>query len=87
MLFGIRSAPGIFQRKMHELIKGMPYVEVMADDFVFVGYGETQQQATRDHNKNLMAFLQLCLDRGVKLNLDKRKCPSLDMWRPVMAGE
>ena len=73
MPFGIRLAPEVFQRKMHELIEGLPHVEVVADDFVVVGYGETQEQATRDHDKNLMVFLQLCLDRGLKLNIDKLK--------------
>ena len=46
MPFGIRSAQEIFQRRMHELIEGMPHVEVVADDFVVVGYGETLEQAT-----------------------------------------
>ena len=49
---------------MHELIEGMPRVEVVVNDFDVVGYGETQEQVTRDHDdKNLMAFLQLCQDR------------------------
>lgn len=63
MPFGIRSAPEIFQRRMHELINGMPHVEVVADDFVFVGYGETMGQATQDHDKTLMTFLKLYQDR------------------------
>ena len=55
---------------MYELIEGMPHVEVVAD-FVVVGYGETLEQAMRDHDKNLMAFLQLRQDRGLKLNIEK----------------
>ena len=31
MPFGIQSAPEVFQRKKHELIQGMPHVEVVAD--------------------------------------------------------
>lgn len=41
MPFGIRSAPEVFQRRMHELIEGMLQVEVIADDFVVVGKGDT----------------------------------------------
>ena len=41
MPFGIKSAPEIFQRKMHELIEGLSGVEVIADDFVVVGYGDS----------------------------------------------
>ena len=63
MPFGIRSAPEIFQRRMH--------VEVVAGNFVVVGYGETQEQAMRDHDKTLMGFLQLYQDRGFKLNIEK----------------
>ena len=71
MPFGIASAPEVFQRKMHELIEGLPSVEVVADDFVVVGYGETQQDADRDHDKNLKAFLELCQKRNVTLNSEK----------------
>ena len=41
MPFGIRSAPEILQGRMHKQIKGMPHVEVVTDNFVVVGYGET----------------------------------------------
>ena len=73
MPFGIRSAPEVFQRRMHELIEGMPNVEVIADDFVVVGYGCMVEEAHQDHDKNLTAFLQLCEQRGLKLNADKLK--------------
>ena len=71
MPFGLCSAPEVFQRRMHELIEGMPNVEVIADDFVVVGYGETQQDAIRNHDDHLVAFLQLCKNRGLKLNREK----------------
>ena len=91
MPFGIRSAPEILQRRMHKLIEGMPRIEVVADDFVVVGYGETQEEATQDNDMNLMGFLQLCEDRGLKLNIEKltlkRNCHLLDTWRLVMACE
>ena len=71
MPFGIRSAPELFQRKMHELIEGLRGVEVIADDFVVVGYGESWQSAIKDHDRNLLSFLQRCDERGVHLNSDK----------------
>ncbi len=73
MPFGIQSAPEVFQRRMHELIEGMPNVEVIADDFVVVGYRCTVEEAHQDHDKNLTAFLQLCEQHGIKLNADKLK--------------
>ena len=53
MPFGICSAPEIFQRKMHEVIEGLQGVEVVADDFLAVGHGESIEEANRDHDKNL----------------------------------
>ena len=58
---------------MHELIQGMPHVEVVADEFVVVGCGDTHEQAVQDHDKNIMIFLQLCHDHGLKLNIEKLK--------------
>ena len=58
MPFGISFAPEVFQRKMHELIEDMTGIEVVADDFIAVGYGETFGEATRDHDKNLLQFLK-----------------------------
>ena len=71
MPFGIRSAPEAFQRKMHELIEGMSNIEVVADDFVVVGYGQTHEEATHDHDATLEAFLERCQSHGLKLNIDK----------------
>ena len=62
MPFGICSAPEIFQRPMHEIIEGLTGVEVIADDFVVVGRGDTAQTAAKDHDKNLNALLQRCTE-------------------------
>ena len=56
MPFGISSAPDVFQRRMHELIEGLSGIEVVADDFVVAGFGDTLEEAFCDHNKNLVAF-------------------------------
>ena len=71
MPFGIRSALEVFQRKTHELIEGLRGVEVIADDFVVIGYGESWQSAIKDHDRNLLSFLQRCDERGVRLNSEK----------------
>ena len=71
MPFGISSAPEVFQCRMHELIEGLRGVEVIADNFVAVGFGNTMEEAVRDHDLNLEAFLQRCADRGVRLNAEK----------------
>ena len=88
MPFGIRSAPEVFQRKMHELIEGLRGVEVIVDDSVVVGYGELWQSAIKDHDRNLLSFLQRCDERRVHLNSDKlqlrmKEVPLLVMWPQV----
>ena len=59
MPFGISSAPEVFQRRMHELIEGLQCVEVVADDFLVVGQGESKTEAVVSHDQNLAAFLAL----------------------------
>ena len=71
MRFRISSAPDVFQRRMHELIEGLHGVEVIADDFVVVGFGHTHLEAIHDHDKNFMTFLQRCEAQRVVLNTDK----------------
>ena len=88
MPFGISCAPEVFQREMHELIEGLRGVEVIADDFVIVGYGESWQSAIKDHDRDLLSFLRRCDERGVHLNSDKlqlrmKEVPLLVMWPQV----
>ena len=71
MPFGVSSASEVFQHRMHELIEGLSGTEVVADDFIVAGFGDTLEEASRDHNKNLVAFLQQCSARGVKLAVEK----------------
>ena len=51
--FGISSAPEVFQRRMPEFIEGLDGIEVVADNFIAVGYGDTFEETTRDkHSLN-----------------------------------
>ena len=69
--FGISSAPEVLQRRMHEVIEGVHGCEVIADDFLVVGYGETEEMGIRDHDRNLWAFLDRCVERDLHLNVNK----------------
>ena len=73
MPFGISSAPEVFQRKMHEMIEGLEGVEVVADDFVVVGFGSTQDEASKSHDIHLEAFLKRCEEKNLRLNDGKLK--------------
>ena len=71
MPFGICSAPEVFQRRMHEVIEGLHGIEVIADDFCVVGFGETLDQASADHDANLIAFLNRCAEKDLRLSAEK----------------
>ncbi|KAK7095401.1 hypothetical protein V1264_006813 [Littorina saxatilis] len=64
--FGISSAPGIFQRTMENLLRGIPKVYVRIDDILVAG-------TTRDeHLQTLRTVMQRLKSAGAKLK--KKKC-------------
>ena len=71
MPFGISCAPEVFQQKMHELVEGIAGVKVVADNFAVIGCGSKMAAAVKDHEKNLVRFLECCDQRNVKLNTEK----------------
>ena len=73
MPFGINSAPEVWQRKMREHIEGLKGVEVIADDFVIVGFGNRPAEWQTDHDRNVRAFLDRCRERNLKLNKKKAR--------------
>ncbi|CAL8130302.1 unnamed protein product [Orchesella dallaii] len=73
MPFGISSAPEVWQRRMHELAEGLKGVEVIADDFLIVGCGDEQDEANRDHDRNLIALLERARQKNLKLNAKKMR--------------
>ena len=58
---------------MHELVEDLEGVEVVADDFVFVGFGESQEEVSKNHDVHLDAFLKRCEEKNLKLNEEKLK--------------
>ena len=71
MQFGIKSAPEVWQRKAHEFIEGLDGVEVVMDDFLVVGCGDTVEEAMTNHDQNLFALLDRARERNLKLNSEK----------------
>ena len=58
MSFGISSAPDVWQRRMHELVEDLEGVEVIADNFLITGFGETDVEINASLEKSERAFLQ-----------------------------
>lgn len=46
-------------------------VDVIQDDCLVEGYGGTQSDALKVHDDNLRQFLCRCIEKGIKINIDK----------------
>ena len=68
---GISSAPEEYQRRQNEVLAGLNGVEVIADDILCYGSGETVEEALSDHDSNLLNLLKRA--RSVNLKLNKKK--------------
>ena len=56
---------------MHQLVEGLHGVQAVKEYFVVVGFGDSEEKASVFHVQNVDAFLQLCQERGLKLNPEK----------------
>ena len=71
MPFGISVAPEEFKCKLQEKLTGLEGVEILRDDLLVVGYGDTQEEADANHDENLRKLLDRA--REVKLKLNSKK--------------
>ena len=68
---GISSAPEEYQRRQNEALAGLNGVEVIADDILCYGSGETMEDALKDHDSNLLNLLDRARSMNLKLNEKK----------------
>ena len=71
MPFGISPAPEEFQRRLDQALAGLNGCKAIADDILVFGCGANDDEAVKDHDENLIALLQRCREKGVKLNRGK----------------
>ena len=71
--FGVSVASEIFQKRLNQALDRLDGLLTVHDDMVIYGVGETDEEATADHNNKLQQFLQWCTEQGVKLNKKKLK--------------
>lgn len=65
LCFGVSTAPGIFQRQMENILRGMPGVLCYLDDILVAGSNEDE------HSKRLHEVLQKLQDAGLRLQPNK----------------
>ena len=71
MPFGISVAPEEFECKLQEKLADLPGVVVARDDILVMGYGDSQEEAVKDHDDNLVKLLQRARQANLKLNKSK----------------
>ena len=57
MPFGISPAPEEFQRQLNEALEELSGVKAVADDILLWGTGNTDSEASRDHDVKLCLLL------------------------------
>ena len=71
MPFGISLAPEEFESNLQEKLADIDGVEVIRDDIIVMGFGDTQEQALRNHDENMTKLLERA--RKVNLRLNSKK--------------
>uniref|UniRef100_A0A8C5PIS1 Gypsy retrotransposon integrase-like protein 1 n=1 Tax=Leptobrachium leishanense TaxID=445787 RepID=A0A8C5PIS1_9ANUR len=83
MVFGIASAPAIWQRKMDEILADIPFTQCLLDDMLITG------RTDQEHKQNVELVLQRLQDQGLKVNLTKCKfmVPKLEFCGHLVDAE
>ena len=69
--FGINVAAEEFQRRTDANLEGLEGVKVIAGNMLVWGDGDTYEEAISDHDKRLIALLERCQQKNIKLNKEK----------------
>ena len=65
LAFGVASAPAIWQRKMEQILQGIPFCHCILDDILITG------RTDAEHMQILEQVCQRLVDNGLRLNIQK----------------
>ena len=71
MPFGVSPAPEEFQRRIDIALEGPPGQKAIADDILVFGAGDTDEEALKDHDRNLREVFSRCRQKSIKFNSEK----------------
>ena len=69
--FGVSVVPEEYQRRQDELLEGLDGEFAVMDDTIIAGFGETDEEAEKDHDAKVVSFLNRCRESGIRLRRDK----------------
>ena len=69
--FGLSVSSEIFQKRLLQALEGLVGIACIADDVLIYGVGDTLDEATKDHDKNLTSLLKRCEEKSIRLNKEK----------------
>ena len=75
MPFGINTASEEFQRRLQDFMEGLLGVKGIADDTLVFGCGDDDEEAKKDHDKNIIGALQRAREVGLRLKCIKVPVP------------
>jgi hypothetical protein len=71
MPFGLIVSSAEFSSRLHAALIGLKGIACIADDILIYGTGDDVASATINHHNNLIALLDRCRAKEIKLNKDK----------------
>ena len=69
--FGITSAPEEFHMRLAIALEGLEGIVCVADDILVYGEGDTYKDAELDHDRRMIALMERCSQKNIKLNPNK----------------
>ena len=67
------SAPEEFQKRLLDALEGLEGIICIADDILVYGEGDAKEDALKDHDRRLVALMERCASKNIKLNAEKFK--------------
>ena len=71
LALGLSVSPEKFHRKLNEAWSGLQGIAIIADNVLIYGRGDATDEAKLDHDRNLIALLNRCREKGICLNPNK----------------
>ncbi|UYV64550.1 K02A2.6-like [Cordylochernes scorpioides] len=73
MPFGLKTASEEYQRRLYEIFQGLEGIEIIDDDILILGKGDSYEEALKDHDRNLENLFKTARQANLKFNINKVK--------------